>query len=224
MPVVLLHELFGVDRDLIDLAEELAQRGHPVSLPELYHRVAPAGTAYPRDDAGRAKGFARLGELTRDDAVTSVVAALALAGSKDDARDAPVVLVGLSVGATIAFLTATRHAVLVTVCLYPGWLTSTDVPFGPGEPIVTAVTGIQGRIEIAVGDRDHVICLDEVDTLSSALASAGVDHQVEVLRDVGHAFMWPQSPTYDAAARRSETARILAAVGRAANNADGSMT
>ncbi|CAN5667786.1 dienelactone hydrolase family protein [soil metagenome] len=211
--VVLLHELFGVEGGVRAFGAELAAVGHRVLMPELYHRTAPAGTAFERDDEGRSQGFAHLGRLDRQDVITSVGAVLDHAAATGSGPG-PACLVGFSAGANAAFLVATRVAVPVTVCVYPGWLTGTDVPLGGPTPTLAAAGGISGRIELLVGETDHVISPEQVAEIRAGLRAGGVDHEVTVIADAGHAYMWPGTPAYDADARAETTRRVLAALRR----------
>src|SRR5438034_6067332 len=60
------HELFGVNADIRQLVDALAEHGYVAIAPEFYHRHAPLGAAFERDDAGRKRGFELLHLLTRD--------------------------------------------------------------------------------------------------------------------------------------------------------------
>src|SRR6187399_1452954 len=74
--IVVAHELFGVNADIRGVVDHLAELGYLAAAFEHYHRVAPAGEALARDDAGRERDFAYLRQLSREDVIEDVQAAI----------------------------------------------------------------------------------------------------------------------------------------------------
>jgi len=200
--VLVAHELFGVSPDIRGIADQLAELGYAALAPEFYHRHAPTGEWLARDDAGRARGFEQLKQLTRDGVVEDVRAAMAYARSV--CPNPRVGMLGFSMGGHIAYLAATQLDLSATVVLYGGWLASTDIPLSQPNPTLELTRGIAehgGQLLYLVGEHDHLIDAAQVTQIRNALQAAEVRSEVLVYPNAAHAFFWPGTPSFDAAAR-----------------------
>ncbi len=195
--VIVGFQLFGLDANVMALADRLAAAGYVALVPDLYHRVAP-GTALVADDEGRRRGFELLHQLTAEGIVADLGAALDHLRGDSRVTDR-VGALGLSVGGHFAYLGATALDLAATAVLYPGWLTSTELPRGAAEPTVDRTPGIAargGRMLVLFAADDHLIPPADRELIGKALASAGVRHEIVVYPDTPHAFFFPGAPTY----------------------------
>ena len=211
--VIVAHELFGVNPDIRGVADDLARAGYLSIAPEFYHRDAAPGRWLERDDAGRQEGFGYLHKLGRDQALADVAAAMSWLRSEPGIER--VALVGFSAGGHLSYLAACRLPVSRTAVLYGGWLPSTDIPMSQPTPTLAETPGISGKLLYLVGDHDALIDAGQREQIRTALASAGVEHEIVSYPGVGHAFFWPGVPPFNAAARHDAWARILALLGSA---------
>jgi carboxymethylenebutenolidase len=202
--VIVAHELFGVNPDIRGVADDLAGAGYLAVAPEFYHRDAPPGRWLERDDAGRQEGFGYLHRLEREQALADVAAAI------DWLRAQPgierVAVIGFSAGGHLAYLAACRLPVSRTAVLYGGWLTSTDIPLSRPEPTLDLTPGITGRLLYLVGDHDMLISAEQLARIRGALSGVG---EVVSYPGVQHAFFWPGTPAYRAAARDDAWRRVM---------------
>ena len=205
--VIVAHELFGVNPDIRGVADDLAGQGYLTIAPEFYHRDAPPGRWLERDDAGRQEGFGYLHRLGREQALADVAAAIGWLRSQPGIER--VALVGFSAGGHLSYLAACRLPVSRTAVLYGGWLPGTDIPMSQPAPTLELTPGITGRLLYLVGDDDMLIDAGQREQIRAALASAGVTHEVVSYPGVGHAFFWPGTPPFDAAARADAWGRVL---------------
>jgi len=205
--VIVAHELFGVNPDIRGVADDLAGQGYLTIAPEFYHRDAPPGRWLERDDAGRQEGFGYLHRLGREQALADVAAAIGWLRSQPGIER--VALVGFSAGGHLSYLAACRLPVSRTAVLYGGWLPGTDIPMSQPTPTLELTPGITGRLLYLVGDDDTLIDAGQREQIRAALASAGVTHEVVSYPGVGHAFFWPGTPPFDAAARADAWGRVL---------------
>ena len=205
--VIVAHELFGVNPDIRRVADDLAGQGYLTIAPEFYHRDAPPGRWLERDDAGRQEGFGYLHRLGREQALADVAAAIGWLRSQPGIER--VALVGFSAGGHLSYLAACRLPVSRTAVLYGGWLPGTDIPMSQPTPTLELTPGITGRLLYLVGDDDMLIDAGQREQIRAALASAGVKHEVVSYPGVGHAFFWPGTPPFDAAARADAWGRVL---------------
>jgi carboxymethylenebutenolidase len=209
--VIVAHELFGVNPDIRAVADRLAAAGHLALAPEFYHRDAAPGQWLERTDAGRQEGFALLHGLGRDQAVADVAAALDWLGRQPGIERTA--MVGFSAGGHLAYLAACQLPIPRTAVLYGGWLPSTDIPLGQPTPTLDLTPGITGRLLYLVGADDALIDAAQRQEIGAALDRAKVDHEVVVYPGVKHAFFWPGTPSYDAAATKDAWRRVLELLG-----------
>ncbi len=197
-------ELFGVSAHVRDVCEHLAELGYLALAPDLYHRTAP-GVELPADEAGRARGFALLSQLTRQQALDDVRAALSdLRGRSSTVAG----MVGLSVGGHVAYLAATELDLPAVAVLYGGWIPTTEIPLGRPEPTIRATAGISGRILFLVGDHDPLIPPAHRRQLTRALTDAGVEHELVEYAGAAHGFLCQRRDSYHPAAACDAWRRI----------------
>ena len=200
--VLVAHELFGVSPDIRGIADRLAELGYAALAPEFYHRSAPRGQWFERDDAGRTRGFEQLSALTREGVVEDVRAAIAFARSA--CSNPRVGMLGFSMGGHIAYLAATQLPLTATAVLYGGWLASTDIALSQPNPTLDLTRGIAehgGQVLYLVGGKDHLITAEQVELIRSALQAADAPSKVVVYPEAAHAFFWPDTPSFHAEAR-----------------------
>jgi carboxymethylenebutenolidase len=205
--VIVVHELFGVNPDIRGVADDLAGAGFLTIAPEFYHRDAAPGRWLERDDTGRQEGFGYLNRLRRDQALADVAAGLRWLGSEPGIER--VAVVGFSAGGHLAYLAACRLPVTRTAVLYGGWLTGTDIPMSQPTPTLDLTPGITGRLLYLVGEDDALIDAGQREQIRTALASAGVDHELVSYPGVGHAFFWPGTPSFSREARADAWRRMV---------------
>jgi carboxymethylenebutenolidase len=206
--VIVAHELFGVNPDIRGVADDLAAAGYLAIAPEFYHRDAPPGRWLERDDAGRQEGFGYLHKLEREQALADVAAAMSWLDAQPGIERTAVI--GFSAGGHLAYLAACRLPVTATAVLYGGWLPSTDIPLSQPSPTLDLTPGITGRILYLVGEEDTLIDAGQRDQIRQALDAAGTGCQLVSYPGAAHAFFWPGTPPFDAAARDDAWTRILA--------------
>ena len=121
-PAILLHGFGGTPRDLRSLAELLAERGFRVVVPEVPEQTS-ASFAFARGRWSPADYDVWLGDLIRNETT--------LGGM-------PPVLVGTSMGGTLAAIGAARHKVsrVVLIAPYFGLAAGSDRMFEAGAKVV----------------------------------------------------------------------------------------
>jgi carboxymethylenebutenolidase len=208
--VLVAHEFFGVSPEIRRVVDGLADAGHLALAPEFYHRVAPPGRWLERDEAGRAEGFDYLHRLERGHALADAEAALGWLTAQRGIEQTAIV--GFSAGGHLAYLAACRLPIARAAVLYGGWLPSSAIPMSRPAPTLGLTPGISGRLLYLVGERDALIGPEEREQIRAALTDAGVDHELVVYPDTEHAFFWPDTATFSAAAHDDAWQRILALI------------
>jgi carboxymethylenebutenolidase len=202
--VVVAGELFGISEHVREICEQLAERGHLAIAPDLHHRSAP-WVELPEDEAGRARGFELLGQLTRAGVLGDLSATLT---HLRDAGASDVAMLGLSVGGHIAYLAAAELPIGSAAVLYGGWLPTTDIPLSRPQPTLTLP--LAAPLLYVVGEDDHVVPADHRRQIAAALRAGGDEHEFVAYPGVGHGFLNRRRGTYAPDAARDAHSRVEA--------------
>ena len=116
--VLILQEIFGVNRHIRAVCDRFAEEGYFALAPDLFARLE-AGVELEYDDGGRDRGISLARRLNLDLALEDIRAALTavrvLPGASGKAG-----VVGFCFGGRFAYLTAARTDVEAAVCYYGG--------------------------------------------------------------------------------------------------------
>ncbi|KQV13685.1 hypothetical protein ASC99_33435 [Kitasatospora sp. Root107] len=209
--VLVCSELWGVTEEVREVARQVAALGHVAIAPNLYHRSGPETAAgLAESDANRERGFALLGQLTREGVEADLRACLAHVRDHEAATGKAGVL-GFSLGGHIAYFAASRLDLAAAAVFYPGWLPVAGTALSRPEPLLEATGGIADRdvrMLLVFAELDHVIAADQRSMISDALTAAGVRHDTVVYPGVQHAFFFPGRGPYDKAAADDSWARV----------------
>ncbi len=193
--VIVGFELFGMTRHIRTIVERLARLGYVVLAPDFYHRTAP-GIELDATVDGRARGFELLHQLTREQAISDVRAAMTYLRREKSAK---IGMVGFSVGGHIAYLAATQLDLQATVAFYPGWLSNQDIPLSRPTPTLTLTSGIakhNGYLLFLVGERDFLIPGEQRETIARELQAARVRHELVTYSDAPHGFFCDERDSF----------------------------
>jgi carboxymethylenebutenolidase len=174
--LVLIQEIFGVNRYIRDVADRLAALGYVVLAPDMFWRLEP-GVAIDGTDEDAL--VTAMGYAGRFDAAAGVVD---LGAALDHLRvlpecDGPVGVIGFCFGGTFAYLAAAHLDPAVTVSYYGS---------GVGGAL-DLLERVRGPILFHFGDEDPYLPNADVDRLREA--SAGMDNvEIIVQAGAGHAF------------------------------------
>jgi carboxymethylenebutenolidase len=173
--LVLLQEIFGVNRYIKERAETLAGLGYTVLAPDIYWRIEP-GVALPQDEAGLQQAFGYMQRLDREWAARDAGAALG------HVRDLPEAggkagVIGFCLGGRLGYQVAADFGPDVAV-LYYGSSTAAALDLAPK---------VSCPVLFQFGDEDTYISLDEVEAIRRAFAGRD-DVEIHVHHGGGHAF------------------------------------
>jgi len=188
--LVVLQEIFGVNRHIRSVADAYAQSGFFTVTPALFDRVQ-AGIeldAAKPEDLALARGFAT--RLDVEKTLLDVAAAISFA--RATTGRSKVGVVGFCLGGIYAWLSATRLGVDAAV----GYYGSKIAQYRDEKPRCPVI--------LHFGNHDHVIAETDVAKIEYA------QPQVSVFRyDAGHAFNRDNGPNYSPEAAFSANARSV---------------
>ncbi|GAC1499431.1 MAG: dienelactone hydrolase family protein [Vulcanimicrobiaceae bacterium] len=183
--VIVLQEIFGVNKEVKRIADFLAGAGYVALAINYYHRTHP-DLNLPYTDEGLKSGFAAAANVSKETLREDVAAAIAWLNGKDFVKSGKIATWGFCFGGAVAFVTATLPGLAGAVCFYGG---SIAAPMPNGEPEGLAdVRDIRVPLLLAFGGQDDYITPAHVERIRNELQNAGKDFQIEVYPTVGHAF------------------------------------
>lgn len=179
--VLLIHEWWGLNREIVYMAEQLALDGYVVLAPDAYR----GGLAVSVPGALLQNTVRSQRRITEDiDAAYDVLSSLPLV---DPNR---IAVVGFCFGGTQAMLHGARSRDARAIGIYYG-----------SDPIVDrdAIGHLSGgRLLLGIyGGSDNLIPSEDVATFERLLQESGARADIQLVPDYGHAFVNPQSIAQD---------------------------
>lgn len=183
--VIVLQEIFGVNKEVRRIADLVASAGYVAFAPNYYHRTHP-NLDEPYTPEGFERGFKVAAQVSRDSLGKDVAASIAWLNQQDFVKPGKVATWGFCFGGSTAFLTATLPGLEGAVCFYGSSIAG---PFANGEPEgLTVAKDIKIPLLLAFGGQDDSIPLDKINRIRETLDAAGADFQIQIYPNVGHAF------------------------------------
>jgi carboxymethylenebutenolidase len=149
--IVFYTDIFQLTEPSLRWAVRLAGYGYLVAVPEIYHRLEPAGTVLEFDDEGKTRGQADADATTVADFDADVDAALAwLAEHSNGSLGAA----GHCTGGHLAFRAAFRPQVKATACWYATGLHDGKLGKDPDAGSLARAGEIEGQLLAIWGTKD----------------------------------------------------------------------
>jgi carboxymethylenebutenolidase len=168
--IVLVHEWWGLNRQIREVARRFARNGYVTIVPDLYHgRVA--------DDPERAHVLAR--GVDGATAVGELSAAVTWLRAQERTAKGSIGVVGFCMGGSLAQELAMANPQIAATVVFYG---------GPERDYV-AKAAARAPLQGHFGADDDGIPLRGVESFRDALKAQGNGHEVYVYAGAGHAFM-----------------------------------
>jgi len=113
--IVVIQEIFGVNKVMRDIADFLADEGYTAVCPDLFWRIEPGIDITDQTDAEWEKAFSCFKAFNVDEGIEDIAATIAWTRAQEHSR---VGAVGYCLGGLLAFLTNTRTDADATVSYY----------------------------------------------------------------------------------------------------------
>ena len=115
--VVVIQEIFGVNKVMRDICDGLADQGFVAVCPDLFWRIEPGIDITDQSEAEWKKAFELYNAFDVDNGVNDIAATIAAVRALPDVTD-KVGAVGYCLGGLLAFLTATRTDADASISYY----------------------------------------------------------------------------------------------------------
>jgi len=211
--ILVIEEIFGINGFVRSVADRLAAEGYVAIAPDIHHRDgAGLDLGYEKED--REIGMQLIPKLTYDNLRADLGAAVAALRGNPAVKEGQLGCIGFCIGGHVAYLAAATPelGIKATASFYGGGI----AVFGPGgtKPTVERTDGIKGKIVCFFGAEDASIPKAQVDTITTALETYGVRHEIVVYPNANHAFFNNDRTTnYDAVAATDAWTKVKALFG-----------
>ena len=189
--IVFYTDIFQLTESSLRWAVRLAGYGFLVAVPEIYHRVEPAGTVLGFDDPGKARGQADAEAITTAEFDEDIAAAVEWLSGECPSVGAA----GHCTGGHLAFRAAFDKRVRGTACWYPTGLHDDKLGKDRSDAL-ERVGEIDGELLLIFGTRDPHTPPPGRATVKAALDAAGTRYQWHEY-DAEHAFGRDIGPRFD---------------------------
>jgi carboxymethylenebutenolidase len=214
--VLMFMDAYGLRPRLIQMAERIAERGYAVLLPNLFYRDARAPLV-TEEEIGDSDIFGKrltpmIMRLTAPKVVEDAGAYLDFLAAQDGVATGRRVITGYCMGGRNALrvIEAYPDRIAALGSFHAGGVV-TDRPDSPH----LGVGSITGEVYFAHADHDRSMTPQQIATLESALASAGVRYTSEVYPDAPHGFTMSDTPAYQEAGEQRHWTNLFALLDRA---------
>jgi carboxymethylenebutenolidase len=208
--IVLSPEAFGINEFTRRVATDLAAAGYAVVVPDYYHGH---GLENPESYTDFGEVMAFIDELDFGQGTHDVMAAVDYARTLPWVDPTRVAVWGYCTGSTLAMLAASLDRRLAAAVLF--------FPSQPTFPELTAKRPVQPidmlwnvacPILLILGDQDQLL-VDLVPEFRRRFGQWGIEHEIKVYAEAGHAFSAPVPPLRNDAADKASWADALAFLG-----------
>jgi len=220
-PVILYMDVWGLRRELFDIARRIAGQGYYCILPNLYYRQGKIRFEF-RDEQGRAISMTKLAPEKREQ-VRQQLRQLSDAMVIDDTRDilqfikgdgaspGPVGSVGFCMGGRHAMCAAAHYPQMQATASLHGTLLVNDTPLSPHK----FADRFQGEIYGGFAEHDDLAPTTTINTLAEALGGrTNVTYTFAVHPGIVHGYSLPDRDVYDEAATERDWSSIFAMLAR----------
>lgn len=174
--IVVLQEIFGVNRHIRTVCDRLAAQGYVALAPALFDRqVKGFESGYSEEEVAEARKF--LADLDWPKLLMDTEAAV-----KALRPEVPVAVLGFCLGGSVAYLAAARsEGLAAAVCFYGGRIAH----FADEAPRVP--------VQMHFGEKDHTIPMSDVETIKAKRPETEIH-----VYPAGHGFCCDERGSFDA--------------------------
>lgn len=180
--VVMIHEWWGLNQNIKDMANLLAKQGFVVLAADLYHGNVT-------DNPQVAMDLVQIARNDQNSSVANLQAAVKYLSLAPNVDSTKIASLGWCFGGGQSLqlaLNSQEHPLAATILYY-------------GTPLVTdkeSLAKIKWPVLGIFGDNDQAIPLPEINQFRTSLNQSGITNEIEIYNGVGHAFANPSGDNY----------------------------
>ena len=176
--VVMIHEWWGLNQNIKDMAHDMAEEGYLVLAVDLFDGKVADNPADARIYSGEVRN-------NMDNAINHLKAAAAFLRNHEKSLGS-VASMGWCFGGGLSMQLALEEEMDATVIYY-----------GAVETDEAALSSIDWPVLGIFGEKDAVIPVDSVHSFDASLDNLGIENEVYVYEGLGHAFANPSNAGHD---------------------------
>lgn len=180
--VIMIHEWWGVNQNIKDMANLLAKQGFVVLAADLYHgKVA--------DNPKQAMELVQIARNNQNNSIANLQGAVKYLSLAPNVDSTKIISLGWCFGGGQSLqlaLNSQEHPLAATILYY-------------GTPLVTdkqSLSKIKWPVLGIFGDKDEAIPMGEVNQFRTSLNQSGITNEIHIYNGVGHAFANPSGDNY----------------------------
>jgi carboxymethylenebutenolidase len=204
--LIIIHEIFGLDEHIKDLAQRFARQGLRVWAPDLFWQAAESGLDRTNLDQMRQFFFSLEDSLL----ITLMEAVLQNARQNPSVIADKIGAVGYCMGGALAFMLAGSSKNLAFVIDYYGRVlypeTSDKKPISP----IDYAAGITCPVLALFSGIDPIIPIEQIKLFEERLVDNNISHELKIYKDAEHAFFNDRREHYNREAAEDAWALSLA--------------
>lgn len=180
--VVMIHEWWGLNENIKDMANLLAKQGFVVLAADLYKGEVA-------NNQERAMELVQAARNNQNNSISNLQSAVKYLASLPNVDSTKISSLGWCFGGGQSLqlaLNSQDHPLAATILYY-------------GTPLVTdkaSLTKIKWPVLGIFGDKDQGIPVEEVNQFRTSLDQSGITNEIHIYKGVGHAFANPSGDNY----------------------------
>jgi carboxymethylenebutenolidase len=180
--VVMIHEWWGLNENIKNMANILAKQGFVVLAADLYKGEVA-------DNPQRAMELVQSVRNNQNNSIDNLQSAVKYLGSLPNVDSSKIASIGWCFGGGQSLqlaLNSQEHPLVATIIYY-------------GTPLVTdeaSLSKIKWPVLGIFGDKDQAIPIQEVNLFRTSLDQSGITNEIHIYKGVGHAFANPSGDNY----------------------------
>ena len=189
--VMVFQEIFGVNANIREITELIAQQGYIAIAPAMYQRIAPGFTRdfSPKDLVYSPEAY-QLGlqyyqQVQYQEIFSDIQATIAYLKTLPNVKADAIGCIGFCFGGHISYMADTLPDLKATASFYGGGITTSS--YGEDTPTIDRTAQIQGAIYLFFGTKDHLVSQAESQQIEAELHQQQIDYRV-FRYDAGHGF------------------------------------
>lgn len=190
--VILIHEIFGVNEHIKDVARRFARAGHLVLAPDLfaYNELMPHG---PRELAAMRAVWSSIPD---EQLISDLQAVFSTARGMKQVQPECIGAIGYCMGGAIAFMFACRTPQLAWIASYYGRIYYQDITETKPRHPLAYTGGLNCPLLGLFAGVDDLITAEHIEHFQKKLADLGKSFQIKVYPTAKHAFFNDQREFY----------------------------